>query len=195
MELKLVFPVHSQSDPLGFYVYNDCFTEEELGWIGNLQKLYNVQKASTGFGEDEDSIRKSDVKWLHHDDKTYWLYNRLANVAMIANKETWQFDIPSILDSIQYTQYYDDGGHYDWHMDNGPYPMNTRKISITVQLSDPNDYEGGVLELNVGNTIVQMPKEKGCAVLFPSYMLHRVTPVTKGIRKSLVLWVGGTTFR
>jgi PKHD-type hydroxylase len=73
--------------------------------------------------------------------------------------------------------------------------MNTRKISITVQLSDPNDYEGGVLELNVGNTIVQMPKEKGCAVLFPSYILHRVTPVTKGIRKSLVLWVGGTTFK
>jgi PKHD-type hydroxylase len=195
MDLKPVFPVHSQSNPIGFYTYSDCFSEEELGWIGNLQKLYEVQKASTGFGDDENTTRKSDIKWLYFDEKTKWLYSRLANISMLANKETWQFDITSILDSIQYTQYYDDGGHYDWHTDNGPYPMNTRKISITVQLSDPNDYEGGVLELNVGNTIVQMPKEKGCAVLFPSYMLHRVTPVTKGIRKSLVLWVGGTTFK
>jgi PKHD-type hydroxylase len=114
---------------------------------------------------------------------------------MIANKEMWQFDIPSILDVVQYTQYYENGGHYDWHTDTGPHPFNTRKISITVQLSDPNEYEGGDLELKLGNQTSKMPKEKGCAVLFPSYILHRVTPVTKGIRKSLVLWVGGSVFK
>jgi PKHD-type hydroxylase len=157
--------------------------------------VYNIQKASTGEFEDEDTTRKSDVKWLHYSEKTDWVYSRLANIVMMANKEMWQFDIPSILDTVQYTQYYENGGHYDWHTDTGPYPFNTRKISITVQLSDPDDYEGGDLELMLGNNVSKMPKEKGCAVLFPSYILHRVTPVTKGIRKSLVLWVGGTVFR
>jgi PKHD-type hydroxylase len=195
MELKPVFPVHSQSNPMGFYSYYDSFSEEELGWINNLQKLYDIQKASIGEFEDEDTTRKSDIKWLHYSEKTDWVYSRLANIAMMSNKEMWQFDIPSILDTVQYTQYYENGGHYGWHTDTGPYPYNTRKISITVQLSDPDEYKGGDLELMFGNNVSKMPKEKGCAVLFPSYILHRITPVTKGIRKSLVLWVGGSVFK
>jgi PKHD-type hydroxylase len=195
MDLKPVFPVHNQSNPIGFYSYYNAFSEEELGWINNLQKLYNNEKASTGDFEDENDIRKSDVKWLEYDKKTDWVYSRLANIAMMSNKDNWQFDIQSILDTLQYTQYYEDGGHYSWHTDNGPYPYNTRKISITVQLSDPDEYEGGDLELKLGNQTSKMPKEKGCAVLFPSYILHRITPVTKGTRKSLVLWVGGSVFK
>lgn len=195
MELKPVFPVHSQSNPMAFYPYYNSFSEEELRWLNNLQKLYDIQKASTGEWADEESIRKSDVKWLIHDEKTDWVYNRLSNIVMMANKDVWNFEIPSILDSIQYTQYYENGGHYNWHTDTGPYPYNTRKISITVQLSDPDEYEGGELELMLGNKASIMPKEKGCSILFPSYILHRVTPVTKGTRKSLVLWVGGSVFK
>jgi PKHD-type hydroxylase len=195
MKLKPIFPIHSQSNPIGFCTYYDSFSEEELGWINNLQKLYTIEKASTGDYENEDIIRKSDIKWLEYEKKTDWLYSRLSNIAMLANKDNWQFDITSILDTLQYTQYYENGGHYNWHTDNGPYPYNTRKISITIQLSDPNEYEGGDLELKLGNEVTKMPKEKGCAVLFPSYILHRITPVTKGIRKSLVLWVGGSVFK
>ena len=56
----------------------------------------------------------------------------------------------SIVDSIQYTEYYEDGGHYDWHMDVGNFPENHRKISITIQLSNPDDYDGGDLEFWLG---------------------------------------------
>ena len=107
----------------------------------------------------------------------------------------WQFDIPSILDTVQYTQYYENGGHYDWHTDNGPYPFNTRKISITVQLSDPNEYDGGDLELWNGGNIKTVFRGRGATILFPSFIMHRVTPVTQGLRKSLVLWVGGEHYK
>ena len=66
-----------------------------------------------------------------------------------------------------------------------------RKISIVLQLSDPEEYEGGELEMFVSKDIQKIPKKKGAAVLFPSYCMHRVTPVTKGERRSIVLWVSG----
>jgi hypothetical protein len=83
MELKPIFPIHSQSNPIGFCTYYDSFSEEELGWINNLQKLYTIEKASTGDYENEDIIRKSDIKWLEYEKKTDWLYSRLSNIAML----------------------------------------------------------------------------------------------------------------
>jgi PKHD-type hydroxylase len=80
-------------------------------------------------------------------------------------------------------------------MDMGDFPQNTRKISITIQLSNPDDYDGGDLEFWLGKTPEKAPREQAFAVLFPSYLMHRVTPVTRGMRKSLVVWVGGDTFR
>jgi len=197
MHIRPVFetnPNYHQTSP---YFINNSFTKEELEWIGNLQELYPYQDAS--IGEDnksqlDESIRKSKIKWIHHDDKSWWLYDKLANYIQEANK-SWGFTINSIIDSIQYTEYYEGGGHYDWHMDMGDYPNNHRKISLTIQLSDPNTYEGGDLEFWVGRNPDKAPREQSFAVLFPSYLMHRVTPITKGVRKSLVLWVGGDTFR
>jgi PKHD-type hydroxylase len=80
-------------------------------------------------------------------------------------------------------------------MDIGPGNINHRKISITIQLSDPDEYVGGDLELWTGQGQVNAPRSQGCAVLFPSFMLHRVTPVESGTRKSLVLWVGGGAYK
>jgi PKHD-type hydroxylase len=80
-------------------------------------------------------------------------------------------------------------------MDIGPGSISHRKVSITIQLSDPSEYEGGDLELWYGGSIIQIPKNKGLTVLFPSFSMHRVTPITKGTRKSLVLWVGGEHYK
>jgi len=80
-------------------------------------------------------------------------------------------------------------------MDIGKGKYSKRKISITVQLSDPDEYEGGDFEFLIGKEIIKLPRKKGCAIVFPSYFLHRVTPVTKGTRKSLVLWGSGQPFR
>ncbi len=82
--------------------------------------------------------------------------------------------------------------HYGWHMDVGPDgDTATRKISVTVQLSDPDTYEGGNLELMPGDVAI-MRRVQGGAVLFPSFLLHRVTPMEKGTRYSLVAWFVGT---
>jgi PKHD-type hydroxylase len=66
---------------------------------------------------------------------------------------------------------------------------------MTVQLTDGTDYQGGDFEIMRGRDIEQLPKGKGTVLIFPSYLLHRVTPVTSGVRKSLVLWLGGASFK
>jgi len=98
---------------------------------------------------------------------------------------------------IQYTEYYaSEGGHYDWHQDIGPGMGSLRKVSITVQLSDTNEYEGGDLEIwQGGQSILQAPRGAGNVVIFPSYMMHRVKRVEKGTRRSFVLWVGGQHYK
>ena len=112
-----------------------------------------------------------------------------------ANQKMWKFDLSTMNESIQYTEYYgSQEGGYDWHMDCGIEIQNQRKISVTVQLSDSNEYEGGDLQFNIGKEMTA-PSQKGAAILFPSFYLHRVTPVTSGIRKSFVLWVGGEPYR
>jgi len=125
-------------------------------------------------------------------------------LAIEANTELWNFDLHSAPESIQYTEYYaHENGHYDWHQDIGPGELpSRRKISITIQLSDSDDYEGGELQMcyggdGKGNLVdsVTCPRGSGVSVLFPSYMLHRVSEVKKGTRKSLVLWVGGSHYK
>jgi PKHD-type hydroxylase len=196
MHIRPVFetnPNYHQTSP---YFINNSFTKEELEWIGNLQELYPYQDAS--IGEDnrsqlDESIRKSKIKWIHHDDKSWWLYDKLANYIQEANK-SWGFTINSIIDSIQYTEYYEGGGHYDWHADLGP-GLSNRKLSCVLQLSDPGEYEGGELQMNVGGSILSVPKELGLICFFPSFLLHRVTPLTSGVRTSLVTWLCGANLR
>jgi PKHD-type hydroxylase len=154
-------------------------------------------KAQTG-QEDTSSIsdyRKSQIKWCPQSDNWYWVYEKLSNMIKTANKEMWDFELTQMREDIQYTEYYSGGGQYDWHMDCGLGIQNQRKISVTVQLSDPSEYEGGDLQFNIGGSIITAPRIQGAAVIFPSFFLHRVTPVTKGTRKSFVLWVGGEPFK
>ena len=95
-------------------------------------------------------------------------------------------------EKIQYAEYHDaDQGFYDWHIDVTP-TKSRRKLSIVVQLSDPSEYDGGELQIQTGLLEpVTIGKTKGLAVVFPTYLLHRVTPVTRGVRRSLVCWIDG----
>jgi PKHD-type hydroxylase len=144
------------------------------------------------------------VKWIPQTNEWDWLYQRMMKLSEEANGALWKFDLRTALESIQYTEYYaSENGHYDWHQDIGPGELpSRRKVSITIQLSESDEYEGGELMLCTGSdgtgqldNVNNCPRGKGVAVLFPSYMMHRVSPVTKGIRRSLVLWVGGSHYR
>ena len=103
-----------------------------------------------------------------------------------------------MIEPIQFTYYNSvEKGLYKCHTDGQFWNLpHNRKFSIVMQLSDPSEYEGGDLELWFGgNAPIQGPRGKGVGVLFPSYAMHRVTPITKGLRKSLVLWVGGSHYK
>ena len=87
-------------------------------------------------------------------------------------------------------------GHFDWHSDIGEGALaSKRKLTMVVQLSAPGAYEGGALEVMPSHHVIQACREQGSATLFPSVLLHRVTPVTEGERHSLTIWAHGPAFR
>lgn len=111
-----------------------------------------------------------------------------------AVNRNYRFDLTGFHEAIQFMVYRDrDGGHFGWHLDVGP-PV-PRKLSLTLQLTDPARYEGGDLQFFTGDMVRTAPRERGMAIGFPSYMVHQVTPVTSGIRKSIVAWVTGPQLR
>jgi PKHD-type hydroxylase len=187
-----------ENDPQNSYYWQTGFNSDELKTIDEGIKKLKLQKAQTA-GNGKDDIRSSQIRWIPQNEEWWWLYNKLSDMIVTANNELWKFDLHSMPEQIQFTEYYaTENGHYTWHQDIGPGILSKRKISITVQLSDPSEYDGGVLELWQGgsqDSAVKAYKGAGSVFIFPSYMMHRVTPVTRGVRKSFVLWVGGSHYR
>lgn len=193
------------NDPQQYYWFKTGLSKAEVDKVIKLaSELPEAERATTIGSEDGGSTRSSMVKWLPQTNEWDWLYQRMMNLSTEANDALWKFDLRTALESIQYTEYYaSENGHYDWHQDIGPGDLpSRRKVSITIQLSPSDEYEGGELMLCTGSdgsgqldNVIECPRGKGVAVLFPSYMMHRVSPVTKGVRRSLVLWVGGSHYR
>ena len=161
---------------------------------------YPPQDANLGFeGETQNTdTRRSEVRWVDKlQPSSRWISELLWEYASEANRNAFGFDINLIRD-IQYTVYRAENfGKYDWHHDTfwGNPRTTDRKLSLIIQLSDENDYERGDFELDRQYEQPQGLRKKGTVFVFPSFMLHRVTPVTKGIRRSLVSWVEGPKFR
>lgn len=192
------------NNPQEYYWFKSGLSHEEVDKVIKLASEIKEERASTIGHDDGASTRSSMVKWIPQTKEWEWLYQKMMDQAKEANTELWDFDLYSSIENIQYTEYYaSENGHYDWHQDIGPGELpSRRKISITIQLSTSEEYEGGELLICKGSNgegqldaNVQCPRGKGVSVLFPSYMMHRVSPVTKGVRKSLVLWVGGAHYR
>ena len=188
-----------QNDSTNWYFFEDGFNKEELNKIEKDTAKLPLHTAST-FGGDNTETRSSRIKWVPQNTQWWWLYEKLANYAVEANS-IWNFDLVTMPEQIQYTEYLaSNDGKYEWHQDIGPGMGSLRKVSITVQLSEPNEYEGGDLELYLGGSfekpnIEKSPRKAGCVFIFPSYLMHRVAPVTKGTRKSFVLWLGGGHYK
>lgn len=178
-----------------YYWFKNGFSKEHLNRLSkDIESIPFVD--ATTFTEPNPTIRKSKVKWIPQNETFEWLYDLIKELAVEANS-IWKFDIHTIIEQIQYTEYYAaDNGHYTWHQDIGPGNASKRKISVTIQLSDTTEYEGGDLQIwRGGDSIQTVPRGAGVSVLFPSYMMHRVSPMKRGIRKSLVLWIGGSHYK
>lgn len=135
--------------------------------------------------------RKTRVTFIHRRELPS-LFEKLYKIICDQNTFVFKFHLFEMPDVIQYAEY-DESSFYNWHMDCG-LEEPTRKLSVSIQLSDPSEYEGGDVECLIMDDPFKFPKEKGTVIIFPSFMLHRVTPVTKGVRKSLVAWIDGPTF-
>lgn len=170
-------------------VKSACFTPDELQLI--IDEANKEMQDGTISGKNDNSgIRRSKVHWLNKQ-KFKWVYDKIWDVVEEVNTYNFGFDVEKFEGRLQVARYHaEDEGFYTWHMDNGAKTPG-RKISISVQLSDPNDYEGGNLELFYTNKAKTAARDQGAIVAFPSWVMHRVTPVTKGIRYSMVAWIVG----
>lgn len=177
------------------------------------------QIALTGIVKDDDnpteeeikelsSLRKSDVVWMDG----AWIYKEIHPYIETANAEAgWNFDW-DFSEACQFT-IYEENQYYGWHYDSAPEPYDDpnnlnihgkiRKLSVTISLSDESDYEGGDFEFDFRNndgeknqsSVCKEIRPKGSIVVFPSFVRHRVKPVTSGTRYSLVIWNLGKPFR
>lgn len=158
-------------------------------------KLYPI-KSTVGTGVDQGTydpnIRAVDTYNIEYSDETKWIFQKIATAIGNANAEYYKYDLLGITHSLQLLHYKsEEKGHYDWHIDAGDGNAATRKISLSIPLTNRDMYEGGDLELNNNGTIMKAIDEQGSITFFPSFMVHRVTPVTSGERWVIVVWVHG----
>ncbi len=170
------------------------FKPEELDWICDVATR-NERYGTIAGKKTKLDVRRAKVSSLHRRGGFGWVYSRLWKAVQQANRDYFGFDIEGFDRGIQLIRY-DGGGedHYDWHMDLGP-SSTRRKVSVVMQLSDENDYEGGDLMLLYGHKPRKGSRARGDLIAFPSFVMHKVTPVTAGTRFSLVAWFVGPEFK
>jgi PKHD-type hydroxylase len=182
-----------------FAVWLKGFNGDELDTITAHGEKLAQEKATIedrGRLEVSDNIRVTRTGWIVHNPETSWIYDRLWRIGYHLNQTSYRLDLSGLSEQLQYTVYESsEAGHYDWHVDHTTMTPTPRKLSLVLQLSDPADYEGCALEIRAANSIEPAPMERGAVIAFPSYVLHRVTPIVTGRRRSLVSWISGPLLR
>lgn len=187
-----------KNDNLSEYLsISQTFNESECNEIIKLGKSFVMNESKTGDGKGFTDIRKSMNSWIPPCDITQWLYVKVQNLLLEANKH-FEFELHSI-EPLQFTEYSEQySGNYGPHIDKfetSHSPNSHRKLSFSIQLSNQDRYEGGELLVYNKKEPIVADKRKGSINFFPSYTLHEVTPVTKGKRYCLVGWCSGPKFR
>jgi predicted 2-oxoglutarate/Fe(II)-dependent dioxygenase YbiX len=187
---------HEQALPFfqPFATAQGFLSEQEMDRL-TAEHLPLLAEGRLGAGNTNSSIRRSKVVMLGAEPKYDWIYDRIWAAAQECNRQFFGVDLSGVEANLQLARYDGvDQGFYEWHTDfAGLRPL--RKISISIQLSRSDEYDGGNLELNYGVQPQPMDRTRGAFIAFPSFLLHRVTPVTRGARWSLVAWVLGPRWR
>ena len=179
-------------DEVNLYSFwKDAFTKEECEKIINIAKNKGLVKGKT-IGKS--NARKSKVSWLFSNDDMEWAFRRVTDIILNLNDRFFKFDIFGLHEGFQFTNYKAPSDKYSKHVDNRVNAL-VRKLSLSIQLTDSKEYEGGELYLYNSDKGELMDKTQGTLIMFPSYVLHEVMPVTKGERNSLVTWVTGKQFK
>jgi PKHD-type hydroxylase len=179
-------------DKINTYAYwEKAFTPEECEKIIKIAKDKGLIKGTT---RNKSDVRQSKICWLYASDDLDWLFKKITDIVLNLNDSFFQFDIFGLNEGLQFTNYKAPSNKYGKHIDRGLDNV-IRKLSLSIQLTNPKEYEGGELFLYEDEKGIEMKKEQGTLILFPSYILHEVKPVTKGERNSLVSWVTGKQFK
>lgn len=201
---NMIYPIAPFSAPGKdeFCYWEGFLSDDEINYILSRPEWYDNNEAKIG-GSNGDGVvnkqkRSTAVSWMGFDKNNSHIWEKMTNAIWSVNRQFFQFDLTGCYESAQLGAYTaQEEGHYDWHIDS---MLNCdtvpRKLSMALMLSDPSEFEGGELQImSSTNNIVSVEQKKGRAWFFPSWTLHRVTPVTKGLRRSLVMWVGGPAFK
>ena len=168
------------------------FTPKLCQEIIDLGKTLPKEKGTVFTGDNR--ARESTVGWLPFN-KIQSLYDHLNNLIQKTNRNHFGFGDIQIREQAQITEYLK-GGYYGWHTDTSLHMDSepaVRKLSMTLLLNDPSEFEGGELQI-AGAKNTKLMKQ-GHATIFASFLQHAVTPVTRGVRRSLVMWFGGEPFK
>jgi len=180
-----------------YYVYNNYFSKKFCDEVIKYGKSKILETARLSKDKINFNVRKSKTTFFTNE---LWITKELNKLIENANEVSFNFDIERP-ETIQFTEY-STTEHYTWHCD--PFPITeenknnlTRKLSLTVALNDGNEYKQGFFQIKENDKIhqVEQLKNNGTVVVFPSYQYHRVLPVLKGVRYSLVSWYLGKRFR
>lgn len=144
-----------------------------------------------------ETVRSSQISWVGVKPQLRTIWEKISITVAEVNRRYFHFNLTGFYEPMQFSTYIaENQGHYSWHTDSDVCDSKVpRKLSMSILLSDPSEFEGGELQVKAtSDEPVTLECIRGRAWFFPSYTLHRVAPVTKGIRRSLVLWVGGPQF-
>ena len=179
------------------HTQDSLFSAEDCAEIIRMSQAELQDSGGLVGGTQQREIRRAKISWLDDEGPAGWVMQRIMGAVARANREVFEFDISEFREKLQVAVYDEsEEGHYDWHSDIGEGPIaQFRKATIVTQLSAPDAYEGGGLEINLGHKVMTAPRGLGSATLFASFMLHRVIPVTRGTRYSLTCWSHGPRFR
>jgi PKHD-type hydroxylase len=174
------------------------FTDAELDKIVEIGLAKQVHEGRIADGSADNSTRTCTLSWLFPTPETQWVFDRINDCIHIINDEYYKFVI-DMYEPLQFTNYNEDRAEfYAPHYDAAygyKSQMTSRKLSMTLQLTDPAAYQGGELLMHIGHDQpVQAPPQRGTIIVFPSFILHEVTPVRRGRRNSLVTWAHGPAF-
>ena len=175
------------------------FSPKQCQMIIEAGRAQPKENASVGQAREKGGIvdtktRTSHISWIPFS-KMPEMYKDIEKIMKATNNNHFGFDGMQITEMAQYTEY-PSGGFYDWHMDsdvNFAHEPPVRKISMTLLLNDPSEVEGGHLEIGQPGKYGEL--KQGHAICFASFINHRVQPVKRGLRQSLVVWFGGKPFR
>ncbi len=182
--------LRSNPNLLEAQLFCDVFTPRECDRaiaLGRARPRWGGRSTSS-----DPEYRVCTTSWLEEQEGNRWLFERIDEVVREANALPG-FELAGFGEPLHYIEY-DAGGGFDWHSDLGPGRASNRKYAVSIQLSDPADYEGGQLEL-CPHGVMSGFRERGSALVFPAYVPHRVARVASGTRKALVAWIHGPPFR